>query len=297
MKKLPVFRSVGEVFSGVTRHYFQLLIASWPSVLAILLLGAFIGERYRSSGYIAALTATADGKPDMEALLAAQSLLYSGGGGAMLVLAFLLMAVMSAVAAVRWHRLVLLGEGAGSSAPVRIFRSEDGTYLWTYLKILVLVMAAAVLVVALIGLLVTLKNTGAASDAAMIAMALVVLAAYFGVAILYMRLSLALPDAAVGRGGHIREVYKASSGNSWRLFGFILLIGLAIILVYAVAIIVVGFVAAIGVGVGGTVLGFAFGVFVYVAGYFYFLMIGITMLSVAYREIVGLPSGLEPDPA
>ena len=45
MRKLPVIRSVSEVFSGVTRHYFELLgVAAFPilATLVVIMLSGFL---------------------------------------------------------------------------------------------------------------------------------------------------------------------------------------------------------------------------------------------------------------
>lgn len=51
MRKLPVFRSVGEVFSGVTRHYLQLILAAWPAVILIAVGAVLYVWAYREAGF------------------------------------------------------------------------------------------------------------------------------------------------------------------------------------------------------------------------------------------------------
>ncbi|MCE9651058.1 MAG: hypothetical protein K8R18_15675 [Parvibaculum sp.] len=294
MNRLPVFRSVGEVFSGVTRHYFQLLFVSWPAVLVTVAAGGLIGSMYRSAGYVAAMTAN-NGKPDLEAMLAAQARLYSGTGGLLLLAAFLVLVLASSVAAVRWHRLVLLGEGAGSASPVRFLRAEDGRYIWTYIKVFLLLAGLVMVFGIVLASLSVLKTRGNVSSQGplMLIVVPVALFFYFWVLTVYMRASLALPDAAVGMGGRVGAVFKASSGNGVRLVGYVLLIALALMVVTGVAMFGLGVVAAVLAKFDARI-SLAIGLIAYVGLYMYFLMIGITMLSVAYREIVGLPDA-EPD--
>lgn len=54
MKKLPVFQSVREVLSGVTRHYFQLLTAAWPAILVLIAASSVTVWNYYASGYFEA---------------------------------------------------------------------------------------------------------------------------------------------------------------------------------------------------------------------------------------------------
>jgi hypothetical protein len=295
MKKLPVFASVGEVFSGVTRHYFQLLFVSWPSMLVIVALGGFIGAMYSKAGYVAALTADG-GKPDLDAVIAAQARLYSGSAGLLLAGAFLLLVLASSVAAVRWHRLVLLGEGAGSPVHVRFLRAEDWRYIWTYIKV-ALIFAVLLLIVAIvIASLSFLKahSQPASSGPLMLIAGPAFLFFYFWAMALYMRFSLALPDAALGMGGRVRTIFKATKGNGLRLLGYFLVFGLALSLISIVTILVIGIAASVVVKIVGIQVALVLGLIVYAALYMYFLMTGITMLSVAYRELVGLTSETEP---
>tara|TARA_R110000824_G_scaffold366730_1_gene555407 strand:- start:2240 stop:2410 length:171 start_codon:yes stop_codon:yes gene_type:complete len=46
IRKVSATFLAGEVLFGVTRHYFQLLLAAWPAVLVIALANAFMGWMY-----------------------------------------------------------------------------------------------------------------------------------------------------------------------------------------------------------------------------------------------------------
>jgi len=284
MKKLPVFRSVGEVFRGVTRHYFQLLLAAWPAVVFLVAVQLLAGWGLAALGYTA------------ESLTAAQ---MSAGGTreqfiewiarvwpALLVIAAVLALFLlaGAVAAVRWHRFVLFGEGAGGAgAAVRALRAEDGSYIWTAIRI----WAIVILAVLAVGTLILLLATG---PLVLFAIPIIFIGAIWA-NVAFLRMSLALPDAAIGRGGRIKLVFSASAGNGMRLFGFAILLGLVCLIPLLAMSVIEGvfqlFVVQRGVAdtwpaslVVATLNG---------AIYLYFIMLQITMLSVAYREIVGLP--------
>lgn len=283
MRKLPVFASVGEVLSGVTRHYFQLLFAAWPAVLVLLAAAGLLVWVYDSIGYFAAFTAN-DGGPDLAAIAAAAELINAGGNVWKVYGAQLLMALASAVAAVRWHRLVLLGEGANGDGGVIGLRREDGTYLFALLKIVLLAACGLVLFIPA-----TLLLAMTDSVAIKIAASFLFPFLYFMAIGMWLRLSLALPDASVGAGGRVFAVFRASSGNTWRMLGVSLLLALIAIIVIIAIFALVGAAGFASVSSSPAIL--AATVVIYLAVYLYFLMTQITMLSVAYREIVGLPGG------
>ncbi len=285
MRKLPVFASLAEVLSGVTRHYFQLLGAAWPAVLVLLAAVGMVAWLYYSVGYFAALTAD-EGKPDLAALEAAAIALTTGSNRWAAYGAQFLVAVASAVAAVRWHRLVLLGEGANGEGGVVPLRKEDGVYLFALLKILLLCIGGVLLFA-----LAAFATSMTGSKALNVVIALLLVFLYFLAFGLLMRLMLALPDASVGAGGRVFAIFRASEGNTWRLLGLVLLLGFVTSIVIAVAFMAVGALAnAAGVAsLSSSPVFIAASIVVGLAIYLYFVMAQVTVLSVAYREIIGMP--------
>lgn len=286
MRKLPVFAALGEVLSGVVRHYFQLLVAAWPAVLLLLFAVGFIGWLYYSVGYFEALTAN-EGMPDLAALEAAAIALTAGGSRWALYGAQFLSVAASAVAAVRWHRLVLLGEGANGRGGVVPLRKEDGRYLFALLKILLLCIGGMLLFASVA---IAMSMTG--SKAFNVVIGVVLSFLYLLMLGFLMRLLLALPDATVGGRGRVFAVFRASSGNTWRLLGLLLLLGFVSTTVIGVAFMAISALAnAVGVtSVSSSPAFIVISVFVGLAIYLYFALAQITSLSVAYREIIGLPA-------
>lgn len=291
MRKLPVFRSVREVLSGVTRHYFQLLAAAWPAIFILIAASSVTVWNYYSSGYLEAAMTVQD-QSDIAQLEALQREIYWGANGFLILLMTLVSAVASAVAAVRWHRLVLLGEGAGGSRQnIKFVRVEDGAYIGAVIKIALVGVVALLLVGALVAVPVMLLGAENIRGVLSSVIAVLVLATYFWLISLFMRLMLALPDASVGQGGRLRAVFKASTGNGWRMLALALLLGVVTIIGLIVALFLLGL--AVGLLLraddGVSLVAIIGGVVVYVAAYLYFLMTQVTMLSVAYREIIGSP--------
>ena len=108
IRKISATSVAGEVLSGVTRHYFQLLLAAWPAVLFVALAYAFMGWMYHNSGYIELMTSGLD-KIGPEALEEVEQKLNAGAGGVALQALPIINIIAGAIAAVRWHRFVLLG--------------------------------------------------------------------------------------------------------------------------------------------------------------------------------------------
>lgn len=289
MRKLPVFRSVGEVFSGVTRHYFQLIGVAWPALLFVLIAMGLYGWSFQQAGIGELATMAEEGASAAE-LSATYVAIADRATGPVYYLAFLLTTFASAVAAVRWHRFVLMGEGGSI-----LLRMEDARYVWTFIKVmlayflmLVLFIAAVAGIGAVTGMIGGDGNAGGAGVfGGVLAMGMVVV--YLLILGLFMRLMLALPDVAIGMPGKVRTILKATEGNTWRMVGYTVLIGI----IYLVALVILLTAGSIlGSVLGGPVAVALFAILA-IAAYFYFLMLSITMLSVAYREIVGLPGGHE----
>jgi len=285
-KKLPVFASLGEVLSGVTRHYVQLLVVAWPAVIIILASAFVLGWQYYEAGVFQAYVSD-NGGPDLAAILAAQQKLEASEAQVLIWIAQFGLMLASAVAAVRWHRFVLFGEGANGFGGIKLLRKEDGLYIWATIKMLGVMLVAIAVVVALIMLIGMLKPRGVLATILAIPTMIFVIWLYLG----FLRIMLALPDASVGQGGRVFAVFRASAGNGWRLLGLAMLVGLSMIaIMFAIALVIGLVVKVLGLGLTTSPAALAVAAIVYLGIYLYFLMAQITMLSVAYREIIGLPA-------
>ncbi|MBI1261506.1 MAG: hypothetical protein GC184_07255 [Rhizobiales bacterium] len=310
-KKLPVFKTAREVFAGITTHYFQLAKAAWPALILLAIALVWYVKIFISLEVILESLKQAQLAGDDEAVNANLALIFADGRGLQFAIILFLMFVASAIAAVRWHRFVLLGEGATDQAaePTPI-RSEDGVYIWTFIKIVlceVLLILVAVLFAAAAGYLLGIVGLVAVNgEGGNIIGGLLILVGgtflYFLVLSYMLRLMLALPDAAIGQGGRVFTIFQATKSNGWRLLGVYLVFLLAAMLIGLLMAAILGvFVFALvlaGVPVASLEKNIAVQIITgiaYAAIYLYFLMAQITMLSVAYREIIGLPGDAAPD--
>lgn len=283
MRKLPVWRSIGEVFSGVTRHYFDLIRVA-PAGVALMLIAYLVLFWFSPADERGQLS-----KP-----------LFFGLDwrlGALIVFLFL---IGFPAAAVRWHRFVLLGERPSGLSSLSLFwGTKETRYLWTWLKlsgVLALIGLVLVMLVMLaamggenVGGWHTTEGKRTASIAAFLALGIGCLALPYFV----MRMSVAFPDAAIGQQGGIAKAWESTAGNAWRLWGYGVL---------------VQFLAMAVTWCGGFAMGLVMGLFFLLTRLnmvelatkiavtltlpfmLFQLMAMVTMLSVAYREIVGLPA-------
>lgn len=287
MRKLPVIRSVGEVFSGVTRHYFELLgVAAFPilaTLIVMMLSGFLLWDTDLARWYMTLASQPMAEEPPLPP--------SDPGAWLLVFVSIILIGLFFAASAVRWHRFVLLGERPGAGgAPLAIWRGEDTRYIVVLLK-LSFVMLLAMLPVVFGSMLAGALMSGSESGAVTAVEGLLIFGLFLLLILLFVRISLALPDAAVSGRGAIRGIFERTEGNSWRLVGYNILVQLILMvvsLVYSLILtLIVSAIFADRTG-GGAMLAT---VLLNIPIYLYSSMVGVTMLSVAYREIVGLPGG------
>ncbi|WP_421861969.1 hypothetical protein [Parvibaculum sp.] len=288
MRKLPVFRSVSEVFSGVTRHYFELIgVAALPllAMLTVMVIGgALLWQSDLAHWYMEMLRqpagSTAQTVPPV-----------SGASGLLIVILVIAVMLLFAACAVRWHRFVLLGERPGASgAPLAIWRGEDGRYVITILKLSLVMIFAMIPVVAGSAIAGYLAKGGEGSGPGALG-AVLFLGVFFLLMLLFVRISIALPDAALGGRGSVRATFDRTEGNSWRLLGYNVLVQLALMVVSLIYSLIAGLVLMSVFADSTNGAAMLTSALLNIPIYLYSSMIGVTMLSVAYREIVGLPGG------
>ena len=291
MRKLPVFRSVGEVFSGVTRHFFELIRAAALPLLLMMALaaaGIFItmqsalGEWYMEMFRAATDPQQVPTPPPFTFVTFVGILVF-----------FLLYLGLFAAVAVRWHRFVLFGEKPGAGTP-SLGGGLDFGYFRVILKLFFAMIFAAIpvwgatAVVAGFGVL--------APGAATLVGGIAIFVLFFLLLMLIARISLALPDSAVGGEGSLGTMFDRSKGNSWRLIGYHALITLGLFLISLIYSLVLGLLPIEPTG-DDILMFLSASVLLNIPLQLFTSMIGVTSLSVAYREIVGLPGGHEGEAA
>jgi len=271
--RLPILSSVKEVFTGVSRHFFQLISAAWIWLLIGYSAWLWLGHVLAQVG-LTTMTPAEIGQTQMDASVSFQ-----------IILCFAIYLIATAGAAVKWHRFVLVSDEA--AAMNQNITHDAFRYVWVTLKV---GFVYVLLLIILTGAIALGRSFG---DVAGSMLGLFALAAFFvtGVPVL-LRLSLAMPDVALGGSGSLRDIFARTAGMGMHILAYAVLILLGIILVAFVASVILGLLFAATIGVEAArdptpsvrLLMDIVKLPVSVFG----MMIGVTMLSVAYRELIGL---------
>lgn len=295
-RKLPVFRSTAEVFAGVTRHFFELVrVGLVPIVLSFGILGAaavWVDDPSLVQWFVNVDLPLDPEQPEGSDAAAVED---DRSRSILFALAVLVSYLIYVPAIVSWHRFVLFGEKASPLMP----RWEDMRYVVAVLKLAVaflfFMIPAGIAVFGVIWLVQQLPGLeeGALWSPQYVSAAVAVIAGYLIATGILMRVSLALPDASVGGKGGIESMIFRTRGNTWRLIWFNTLI----LIPMSVLAVVYGWVANLVVGLD--LAGVPPLLLSHLANLpltLYLSMLSVTMLSVAYREIVGLPGTAPADP-
>ncbi|MGV8996891.1 MAG: hypothetical protein ACOH12_08100 [Parvibaculaceae bacterium] len=278
MNTLPVFKSVCEVYRGVFAHFFGLLRAAWLPLLAYIVLTYLIEVsifHYWNTHYYDQFSEAARGLSRVDyaekfrqAYLPFRVVSY---------LLILFKWIVAGFAAIAFHRFVLLGEHKRGWLNTGLtIDKEELQYAWSTVKIGLATYLPIYLVLKNIP---TIRFSNSDFLIFVGAGLVVVVLLLFGAII---RASLLLPHTAIGGRSEFLEIWKKSSEQTWRLAAYgMLTIGPALLFVPALR------------WFFGTSLFLSPLLFLAIAivQMLVVLMLTITTLSVAYREIIGLPAG------
>ncbi|MGV8996890.1 MAG: hypothetical protein ACOH12_08095 [Parvibaculaceae bacterium] len=280
MPKFQVFKSVGEVFSGVTRHYFDLI---WTARFAVAVFLAATAVLIFRVGVV-----TPDGVVGGNGFNGAM-LAYAMARSSLLVfVAFIALVAATLTAAVQWHRFVLLGERSGP-----VFGQFKVEYFWTAVKLGVVGFVVIVSTIIVLSIPFAFGLLGGSFRALNPFGVLVFIGCiYIFLLVWTVRASLALPDVALGGTGSVFNAWEKTEDSSFRLLGYSLLIQIAVLLgTNVIPLLVFLLVKMLSASLITSLEGMERIVtsFLCLPLQLYALMIAVTMLSVAYREIIGLP--------
>ncbi|WP_342641664.1 hypothetical protein [Rhodoligotrophos ferricapiens] len=213
MHKLPVWFTVRESYGLFFSEFPALMRAAWaPVILAIVLMA--MGNQLAS-------------RPAPSPALIGALLIFAGG-------------LANALAFVRWHRFVILGE-TGQDRPILTLGRAEWRYIvsWLVLALIISAVAATVGIVALCLALAAFSIWPQGSDDAGGSMVrlvgvLAVAGGLIVIALVYVRLVLIMPNAAIRGELGIRAMANATRANSWRILVIMLLTLLPALLVSAI---------------------------------------------------------------
>jgi len=182
------------------------------------------------------------------------------------------------IIAVAWHRFILVGDVAPGRFHLH-FGKREARFLMVSIFLGLFMLPGYIMA----AMTIALNDGTASSSLALVALlGLVALAFAF---YYFTRLLLLLPGVAVDEPIDPRLILERTRGNFWRLVLLMMLATLPI----AVAFVVVGTVL-LSLGLP------TFAVYVLAAVfYIFFAIVGVAVLSIAYRELVGPPGTLAYD--
>lgn len=303
MRKLPVFQSVAEVYSGVFRHYIDLLRVAWLPLLIWAVVG-FVAGWWLLQHMVqnpAFLDAAADQKAKDAAFLEVMPWIYG-----VAIFKYLILAIV----AVGFHRFVLLGERRHGAAGTGFeFGRSEWLYIWSGIKI-ALLFIAVVAAIAAVGTVIFIAAKAAVGSSSanmknlppMLILILVVgyAALVLCAALVASRLILVLPHVAIGQPSNLRFIWNHTRGNSWRILGYTFLVSL-LAMVGLLLMLLVNWLLGMPIAQTPEALkdmlehptAFLIVGIVDLPIQIAWVMLTITMLSVAYREIIGLPADMD----
>jgi hypothetical protein len=268
MQKLPVFKAFASMIDSVVDNLGEAFAISWPWLVVMFPFRALANFYYLANGWLDGTTLT--GKDAVAFYAIAMGIWLISG------LAF-------ASIAVNWHRFVLRGEVPEGWQRLRL----DGL-VWRYfffglgiVLLIYLIMLGGLFFFGLVAAGLGAISKGLAAVVAVVGLLVGLPSALllFGLA---ARWSMKLVAVALGEIQYsIGDAYRVTAGNTWRLTGLSLLLGVTIIIIALLALVASYFQSAMSSSIAAAVLS-AVEVCV---GWFYTL-VSITMLTSLYAFFV-----------
>ena len=263
MRPLLIIPTVSEAYRFVWRERRDFVSLAFPLVAVLSLVGAALVWLARP--------AAAAGEGGYPVALAIVGFVLG-----LLSLAFM---VMFSIA---WHR-TYLGPHAGSTVAAALKWSRRHTrFLWLVVGLGVIVVAV-VFTGAIAPLVLAAGVSGGAPGGAVL---ILVVPAVIAALLVYARLSLILPATAVDQFLPLRRCWELTRGNGWRLVLIIVIASIPIwVASAAISYVVNGIVG--GAGLAGSLSANFLGMLIDQATGFVGIAIGVSVLSIAYRQLGG----------
>ncbi len=282
MHRVPVFKTVTGAYAFVWQARKDFVSLALPLVVAVAIVGALYGWLWPP---VFATT-----PEEIEAAMA------NRWDGAMLV-GLLFAAIYVAVFimfAVAWHRRYLVPDELTTvRAALRWGWRQTRFLLLTIAVGLIAALAFAVslLVISLVGAFL-LRDAGQTAIGGL-AFAALVIAVGLVVLSIYGRLSMWFPSTAVDHRMSLRECWAFSRGNGWRLALIIVLVAIPMVLL-ALLVNVPMMLAVIGAGLFYSLTVQLVVSLIQLGISFIMTAVGVSALSIAYRELMAMGRGAPP---
>ena len=318
MKKFPVMASVAEVFAGVFHHFAELVRVAWlPLILWLVIsyLGnwIYLQKEVHDPAFLLSITSEAGKSADeIKAIQAAKDTVdrhVMPVTGIWLFVEYL----TASVVAVVFHRFVLLGNrNQGIAGTGFSYGRPELLYFWTFAKIGIVAFVGCMVALVIVALLLSpfisadsfKMKEGPETMASIAQLGGLLFVVAFSALFSTSRMVLLLPHVALGFANESGHIWRATKGNGLRLTLYMMIV-FSIILAWAFIINwpVRKMLGMDFLGNPADDLALANNLWLFLASNLLTLpfvilstMLSITMLSVAYREIIGLPTAPEMKP-
>ncbi len=265
--KIPVFATIGGSFRFFWNHRVQFYYLALPPVVLLAILFAMAGFDWSlppklNQPHTFKMLET----PDAETIWRS----VSGLG------AFMIMVIVFPLYSVAWHRSYLIQNEQGTIGSCYRWRWRHWSFLWSMIKI-----SLILLPVFLVGGLFTSFLVAAFPPVAILLMPILIIFVF----ICYGRFSLWLPAAAVDHKMTLQQVLALTRGNGGRLSVILVLTGLAVGILNAVANVVIAIAAGSLSMFGSLTQSLLTNLALYLIMYAG-MAVGISALSKAYKLLI-----------
>lgn len=272
MKKLPVFATVSEALKGAFAHFGTMVRLVWLPGLLYLGISIVVGWSDFASRFD-----YYDGEFRLKEIADTEISEWIG----LINLGSFFLWPMIAIA---WHRFVILGEDQGLYWR---FKAREWKFLGASLFLVVpYLIVFAILSILFIGMggswadvagLAEITRIEDAENPKFLANAIgMIFVGAFVAAYFAIRLLLLLPAVAIDQPFSPSAMLSATRGNFWRLLATFFLLGIVVVILYTAAGLTFFISPLVTIGVAPLIVIFA-------------QITGVAVLSIAYRELVGIP--------
>ncbi len=279
--KLPVFATIKQAYGFFWVHRSDFCKLALPAIIIVSLSGAiFAWGTWMAYGRAESFAEYLKNAADPE-IVDFQSFLV------LWLLAAIVFAAVFCMYAVSWHRLYLVpGEDASARGAYRWGRRQ-WRFLLSYIRVFLIVIPIFIVPVVILDGLAVLRAVAAGGGGAtlfvfvFIAPALSwLIAGWF-----YARFSMLFPAMAVDAGLKVRDAWRLSKGNGWRLLWIIVFVALPVAIVtwpvnFGISVVLMdsGVIPSLTANLLTTLIGQFFA--------FIGIAVGVSALSISYKLLV-----------
>lgn len=280
--KLPVFATVKQAYGFFWVHRSDFWKLALPAIIIVSLSGAiFTWGTWMAYGRAGSFAEYLENAADPE-IVDFQSFFV------LWLLAFIVFAAVFCMYAVSWHRLYLVpGEDASARGTYR-WGGRQWRFLLGYIKVFLIVIPIFIVLAVILGGIGGVVGAAAAGGGGATLFVSVLVAqalSWLIVGWFYARFSMLFPAMAADAGLKVREAWRLSKGNGWRLLWIIVFVALPIAIVtwpvnFGISVVLMdsGVISSLTANLLTALIGQFFA--------FIGIAVGVSALSISYKLLV-----------